>query len=152
MLGVRDTALLEQARSWADAAESQTRLRYPDEFGAGRAQLTTRIFGLDAVLGELEPEKTVTGHEACVVVDVIADDQDLANRIGYDAFIRLFIGPYPNRKTTAGNAAAPYMPVVIPVGEVFTFGIYHLLPLADPVELFPFTVQTFGPRAHHGEV
>lgn len=146
MLGVRDPALLSQARAWADTAEEQTRTRYAEEFDGHRAQLTTRIFGLDAVLGELEPEKEVTGHEASVVVDVIADDQDLANQIGYYAFIRLFIGPYPRRKTTAGNAAAPYMPVVIPVGEVFTFGIYHLLPLQDPVAPFPFTVQAFGPR------
>lgn len=145
MLGVRDPALLSQARTWADTAEEQTRKRYADEFDTGRARLTTRIFGLDAVLGELEQEKGVTGHEASVVVDVIADDQDLANQIGYHAFIRLFIGPYPGRKTTAGNAAAPYMPVVIPVGEVFTFGIYHLLPLEDPVAPFPFTVRSFGP-------
>jgi hypothetical protein len=143
-LGVRDPALLAQVRTWTGTAEEQTRARYADEFESGRVQLSTRVFGLDAVLGELEPEKTVTGHEAAVVVDVVADDQALANQVGYYAFIRLFIGPYEGRKTTAGNAASPYMPVVIPVGEVFTFGIYHLLPLEDPVAPFPFTVRHFG--------
>lgn len=144
MLGVRDSALLDQVRTWTGTAEDQTRARYAPEFDAGRVQLSTRVFGLDGVLGELEPEKTVTGHEASVVVDVVADSQELADQIGYYAFIRLFIGPYPNRKTTAGNAAAPYMPVVIPVGEVFTFGIYHLLPLDDPIGPFPYTVRSFG--------
>ena len=57
--------------------------------------------------------------------------------MAYFGFIRLFIGPYPGRKTTAGNAAAPFMPVVIPVSDVYTFSIYHLLPLADPVAPFP---------------
>jgi len=144
VLGVRDPALLAQARAWSDAAQTQTRARYSEEFADDRAALTTRIFGLDGVLGSLEQETTVTGHEAAVIVDVVAESQELADQIGYHAFIRLFIGPYPGRKTTAGNAAAPYMPVVIPVGEVFRFGIYHLLPLNDPCALFPFVVQHFG--------
>ena len=38
------------------------------------------------------------------------------------------------------------MPVVVPVSEVFSFSIYHLLPLADPVAPFPTEVVRF-PRA-----
>jgi hypothetical protein len=38
------------------------------------------------------------------------------------------------------------MPVVVPVSEVFTFSIYHLLPLADPLEPFDLSVETF-PRS-----
>ena len=108
--------------------------------------MATRIFGLDAVLGALEPNQAVTGHEAGVLVDVVADTEELAKEAAYFAFIRLFIGPYPGRKTTAGNAAAPIMPVVVPVSEVFSFSIYHLLPLADPVAPFPTEVVRF-PRA-----
>ena len=78
-----------------------------------------------------------------MIVDVVAESSALAEQVAYFAFIRLFIGPYPDRKTTAGNAAAPFMPVVIPVSEVYRFGIYHLLPLADPVAPFPFVVERF---------
>jgi hypothetical protein len=105
--------------------------------------VATRIFGLDGVLGPLEPNTEVTGHEACVVLDVVARDRALAEEAAYFGFIRLFIGPYPGRKTTAGNAAAPYMPVVIPVSDVYTFSIYHLLPLADPLQPFAATRQRF---------
>ena len=49
-----------------------------------------------------------------MLVDVVADTEELAKEAAYYAFIRLFIGPYPGRKTTAGNAAAPIMPVVDP--------------------------------------
>jgi hypothetical protein len=77
-----------------------------------------------------------------VLVDVVADTEALAKEAAYYAFIRLFIGPYPDRKTTAGNAAAPIMPVVIPVSEVFSFSIYHLLPLGDPLEPFRLSVET----------
>lgn len=149
LLGVREPALLAQARSWADRAEAAVTAapRFSDAVADGRLRLTTRIFGLDAVLGALEPNTAVTGHEAGILVDVVADTQELAEEAAYFAFIRLFIGPYPGRKTTAGNAAAPIMPVVVPVSEVFSFSIYHLLPLAHPVEPFPFVVTAFARAA-----
>ena len=148
LLGVREPALLAQARSWADSAEAAvvSAPRFAAAVRDGRLRVATRIFGLDAVLGALEPNQAVTGHEAGVLVDVVADTEELAKEAAYFAFIRLFIGPYPGRKTTAGNAAAPIMPVVVPVSEVFSFSIYHLLPLADPVAPFPTEVVRF-PRA-----
>lgn len=148
LLGVREPELLRQARSWADSAEAAVAAapRFADAIAEGRLRLTTRIFGLDAVLGSLEPNSEVTGHEAGVLVDVVADTEELAKEVAYYAFIRLFIGPYPGRKTTAGNAAAPIMPVVVPVSEVFSFSIYHLLPLADPLEPFRLSVESF-PRS-----
>ncbi|NJC71890.1 DUF1446 domain-containing protein [Planosporangium thailandense] len=148
LLGVREPELLRQARTWTDAAEREVRSapRFAAHVAAGRLRISTRIFGLDAVLGELEPNRAITGHEAGVLVDVVADNEELAREVAYFAFIRLFIGPYPGRKTTAGNAAAPIMPVVIPVSDVYTFSIYHLLPLADPLEPFRLSVERF-PRA-----
>jgi hypothetical protein len=145
MLGVREPALLAQAREWTDGAERTLREseRFAGAIADGRLKVSTRIFGLDGVLGPVEPEKAVTGHEAAVVLDVVADTRELAEEAAYFGFIRLFIGPYPGRKTTAGNAAAPFMPVVIPVSDVYTFSIYHLLPLADPVAPFPFAVERF---------
>lgn len=149
LLGVREPALLEQARSWTDAAEQATLTapRFAAAVAEGRLKLHTRIFGLDAVLGDLEPHRAVTGHEAGVLVDVVADTAELAQEAAYYAFIRLFIGPYPGRKTTAGNAAAPLMPVVVPVSDVYSFSIYHLLPVADPVAAFPVDVTAFPRRA-----
>ncbi|KAA9166481.1 DUF1446 domain-containing protein [Amycolatopsis acidicola] len=149
VLGVREPALLARIREWADSAEGQVRgaARFATAFAEGKVELGIRIFGLDGVLGALEPHDRVTGHEASVIVDVVADDRALAEQVAYFAFIRLFIGPYPGRKTTAGNAAAPFMPVVIPVSEVYRFGIYHLLPLTDPVAPFPFAVERFPGRA-----
>ena len=137
--------LLGQIRDWTDRAERTLREsdRFTGAIADGRLRVATRIFGLDGVLGPVEPEKQVTGHEAAVVLDVVADDRALAEEAAYFGFIRLFIGPYPGRKTTVGNAAAPFMPVVIPVSDVYTFSIYHLLPLVDPVALFPFSVTSF---------
>ena len=97
LLGVREPALLAQARSWADSAEAAVvnAPRFADAVRDGRLRVATRIFGLDAVLGALEPNQAVTGHEAGVLVDVVADTEELAKEAAYFAFIRLFIGPYP---------------------------------------------------------
>ena len=43
------------------------------------------------------------------------------------------------------------MPVVVPVSEVFTFSIYHLLPLVDPLEPFELSVETFPRSADREE-
>jgi hypothetical protein len=154
MLGVREPALLAQIRDWSDSAEQTLRSspRFAAAIANGRLQVSTRIFGLDGVLGALEPHSHVTGHEAAVILDVVADNRQLAEEAAYFGFIRLFIGPYPGRQTTAGNAAAPYMPVVIPVSDVYTFSVYHLLPLDDPLEPFPITMHRLGRKVAHAAV
>jgi Acyclic terpene utilisation family protein AtuA len=154
MMGVREPALLAQIRDWTDSAEQALRSspRFADAIGDGRLRVSTRIYGLDGVLGSLEPNPNVTGHEAAIVLDVVADDRQLAEEAAYFGFIRLFIGPYPGRQTTAGNAAAPYMPVVIPVSDVYTFSVYHLLPLDDPLEPFPITMHRLGRKVAHAAV
>ncbi|MGE3619188.1 MAG: acyclic terpene utilization AtuA family protein [Acidimicrobiia bacterium] len=146
VLGVRDPDLLGQARSWADAAlaDLARAARFDDLRGSYHAGV--RIFGLDGVLGPLEPEKAVTGHEAAVVVDVVAPTQAQANEIAYFLFVRLGYGPYPGRRTTAGNVAVPFMPVVQPVGPMYRFGLYHALQLDRPDEPFRASVERFGPR------
>jgi hypothetical protein len=145
MLGVREPELLRQIRDWTGRIEEMiaSSERFAPHVEAGRLRVHTRIYGLDGVLGELETHRKVSGHEALVVLDVVADELRLAEQVAYFGFMRLLTSPYPDRKTTAGNAAAPFMPVVIPVGEVFTFSIQHLLPLADPLEPFAMSIEHF---------
>ena len=107
MLGVREPALLAQIRDWTDSAEQTLRSspRFADV--PWRQPAGQRIYGLDGVLGPLEPNPSVTGHEAAVVLDVVADDRQLAEEAAYFGFIRLFIGPYPAANDGARHAAAP---------------------------------------------
>jgi hypothetical protein len=53
---------------------------------------------------------------------------------------------YDGRKTTAGNIAVPFSPVEVPVGPSYAYSIWHALPVDDPLEAFPTTVETF-PRS-----
>jgi hypothetical protein len=50
-------------------------------------------------------------------------------------------GPYPGQKATAGNLAMPIGSLDIPLGQMCEFCIYHLMPIDDPVALFPRTTH-----------
>jgi hypothetical protein len=143
VLGVREPALLAQARAWAEKAQADLaaspRFVQHDE----PYDVNIRIFGLDATLGDLEPNDQITGHEAAVIVDVVASTQERANELAYFLFVRLGYGPYPGRRTTAGNTAVPFMPVVLPTGPMYRFKLYHALELDSPGEPFRASIRQF---------
>jgi hypothetical protein len=37
--------------------------------------------------------------------------------------------------------AYPFSPFGVPVGPAYRFAVYHLMPLADPCECFPVTLE-----------
>ncbi len=88
-------------------------------------------------MGQLEPRKKITSHELCLVLEVVAKKQELANTICAFARSTLMHYSYKGRVATAGNLAFPYAPSDIPAGEVYKFNIHHLLEVNDPNELFP---------------
>jgi hypothetical protein len=122
-MGARDPTLLEQFDPWVEAMRRD--VDAAERFAGREYRIGVRRYG-DM------PGETSVG----VVLDVVADTQELANELAYFAFIRLFVGPYHGRKTTAGNVEVPFMPLVMPTGPVYRFGAYHLLPLEDPAEVF----------------
>jgi hypothetical protein len=75
------------------------------------------------------------------VIDVVAATQELAT--GVAMFVRgtLQHASYPGIITTAGNMAYPFSPFGIPVGPAYRFAVYHLMPLKDPCECFPMTIE-----------
>jgi len=97
--------------------------------------LNFTLYGRDAVLGAAEPERDKE-HEVGLLVDVVAQTEDLARDICYFASISLQSYPYPGRKTTAGNIAQRFTQLVNPVGQAYRWSIWHLLPLEDPLEPF----------------
>ena len=48
---------------------------------------------------------------------------------------------YPGIRNTAGNMAYPFSPFGVPLGPAYRFAVYHLMPLADPCECFPMTIE-----------
>jgi hypothetical protein len=57
--------------------------------------------------------------------------------------IRLQLGDFPGRTTTAGNLAFPLSKTFLEQGKTYVFNVWHLLPLDNASEPFPFRVVEF---------
>lgn len=98
--------------------------------------LQFHIYGKNGVMGSLEPNSDVS-HELGIIIDVVADSQEISNTIcSFTRSTMLHYG-YPGRIATAGNLAFPYSPSDFKVGAVYEFCLYHILEVDDPLALFP---------------
>ena len=148
VFGVREPAFIDCLDRFLDNIRStiagSPRFGHLDE--GKHYRITFDQYGRNGVLGPNEPLRARTPHEIGLLVDVIAETQELAENLAYFICMELWIKPYPNRQTSAGNLATRFAPPTINVGPAFSFNVWHLLEVEDPLELFPFEVVDF-PRA-----
>lgn len=131
--GVRDPIMIDQI----DSILAAVRQRVQDNFAELKDYfLQFRCYGKNGVMGDLEPTPN-PGHELGIVIECVAESQEVANTICGFARSTLLHHGYPGRKSTAGNLAFPYSPSDFPAGEVFEFCVHHLMELDDPAEIFP---------------
>ena len=145
VFGVREPAFIECLDWFLDNIRStiagSPRFGHLDE--GKHYRITFDQYGRNGVLGANEPLRGRTPHEIGLLVDVIADTQELAENLAYFICMELWIKPYPNRQTSAGNLATRFAPPTINVGPAFSFNVWHLLEVDDPLELFPHRVIEF---------
>lgn len=102
--------------------------------------LDFKIYGRNGVMGELEPNKSVSSHELGIIIETVAENQNTANTICSFARSTMLHYGYEERISTAGNLAFPYSPSDFKAGEVYVFNLYHLIEVDDPTELFPMDI------------
>ena len=96
------------------------------------------VYGRDGVMGALEPSRgNPQSHEFGIIIEAVADTQELANTICATARSTMLHYGYEGRRATAGNLAFPYSPSDFKAGEVYEFSVYHLLKVDDPLSIFP---------------
>jgi len=96
------------------------------------------VYGRDGVMGKLEPlRETSQSHEFGIIIEAVAETQELANTICATARSTMLHYGYEGRRATAGNLAFPYSPSDFKAGEVYEFSVYHLLLVDDPTSVFP---------------
>jgi hypothetical protein len=103
-----------------------------------------KVIGRDAVLGTSEPLRDTHPHEVGILGVITAPSQELAIELGTTARMRLFMASYPGRRSTSGNTATPLQHTVFPLGPAYVFNVWHLLPLEDPCEPFPYEIIELG--------
>jgi len=119
---------LSELRVLVDRAARSMKV-IPDQYS-----LNLRVYGRDAVLGELEPEPELIPKEVALIIDVVAADEDTATALASRAStsgnrLDLFGG-----LEGGGNFAYPFSPRVIELGPVFRWSVWHTMTI-DPSEL-----------------
>jgi len=135
VMGIRDPVLVEDgATSLLNSARESVTTR-AGELGVPRGSfsLTARVYGRDGVMGHNEPTP-VTGHELCVLLDVVGPSPEVAKGLVHQASNHLLHGDFPGRKCTAGNVAFPISPQDVSGTAVYEFNIWHRMVVEDPLD------------------
>jgi hypothetical protein len=97
--------------------------------------LQIRRYGLDAVLGASEPNRTCVPHEVGIVFMATAATQALATDLAKVANPVLLHAPLPEQSAVPRYAFLG-SPVEIERGQIHEFVLNHVVEVDDPVELF----------------
>ena len=111
-------------------------------FGITEFFLDFKLYGKNGVMGMFKNISTEPGSELGIVIEAVAQTQEIANTICSFARSSMLHYGYEGRISTAGNLAFPFSPSDFKVGEVYEFSIYHLMKVDDPADLFPITYVT----------
>jgi len=105
--------------------------------------LDFKVYGKNGVLlnSGTTPPPHYSPAEICIVIEAVAQTQDIANTICSFARSSLLHYGYEGRKSTAGNLAFPFSPSDFEAGEVFNFSVYCLMRSPDPCMYFPVSVK-----------
>ena len=139
LVGIRDPIMIANL----DPLFADVRARAEDRFRITEkgVHLNFSVYGRDAVMGALEPDRAHVPHEVALLIDAVAPEQELATAVAMFVRGTLQHASYPGIVTTAGNMAYPFSPFGVPVGPAYRFAVYHLMPLDDPCECFPVTLE-----------
>lgn len=136
LAGARDPVFLSGIQEIEAAAKRQVQ-QYYSEIPKEDYMIHFMNYGIDAVMGDLEPCRDEVPHEVGIMFEVLARDQETANAICGSLRSSLLHYGYEGRKATAGNLAFPFAPSDIPFGPVYEFSVYHLMEVTDGLEEFP---------------
>lgn len=141
--GARDPVFIEKVDEIVRGVEARVRDNFR-EIPVEKYRLLFHVYGKNGVMGPLEPEKRISSHELGIVIEAVAETQELANTVCSFARSTMLHYGYPGRISTAGNLAFLYSPSDLKAGPVFRFSVYHLIRVADPCALFPVEIMEIG--------
>jgi len=132
--GIRDPLLLANLENIEKEVEDGVR-EYFSEMNKADFNINFINYGLNGVMGELEPDMSIP-KEVGVVFEVTAKTQDMASAICSSIRSSFMHYGYEGRKSTSGNLALPFAPSDIDFGPVYEFSVYHLMEVSDGMEMF----------------
>jgi hypothetical protein len=138
--GVRDPLIIRQLDSWLGGIKNRIETTVADIFngkvGPKDYRLDFHVYGRDAVMGVLEPNKGNLPHEVGIVLEVTAATQELATKVAKLCRQPLLHFPIPEWKGAITGFACLHNPAVIERGPVYRFCLNHVALPATPLEMF----------------
>jgi Acyclic terpene utilisation family protein AtuA len=138
--GIRDPRLLERFDGFLDSYRALLE-KVVASIGVRPDQWTVRFrsYGHNAVLGETEPLAGTAMHEVGLVVDVVAETQEIASAVCGRAGATGSRLDFTGQLGGGGNFAYPFSPNVLSGGPVYRWSVWHTLDVAD--ERDPFRLE-----------
>jgi hypothetical protein len=135
-VGIRDPRILRSIDEWAQylAKILTERVERVLQLGAGSWDFDLRLYGYNAILGDLEPAPSAP-REVGVMLLVSALDQQTATAISKIANPLLLHLPLPGMSYLPSFAFAT-SPAHIDRGPAYEFVLNHVADVDDPAELF----------------
>ena len=139
IVGIRDPYTILNIDKVIQWAQSQVEERFS---GKGY-QLYYKIYGKNAIMGELEPVKEIKSHELCIIVEGVAPTKEMAEEVTLIGSRQIFYARLAEGERTAGTAAF-VIDGVLPAPPAYRWTMNHVLPVDDPLELFKIHEITVG--------
>lgn len=134
--GVRCPTLISRLDHVLEQLREATHKRVEDR----SLRIVVRKYGIDAVMRELEIEKTLP-HEVGLLIETTASTQGVAFDACHALSAKLAHAEYPGQKNISGNVAFPYSPRALNIGLQYEFGAYHLMKATSALECFPLVME-----------
>lgn len=152
IVGIRDPYTLSRLDDVLAWSRDKLRERYGPQTSDGY-QVWFHVYGRDGVMGELEPNPVVDGHEVGIVVEAVAPTPRAAEEACALASRNLFYARLPEVKGTAGSASF-FSDEVMAARPAYEWTLNHVVMLDPPgrhparaLALFRTQLMTVGTRA-----
>ncbi len=146
IFSVRDPTILAELDRWMEGIQADIASRCAEMLGPdalGRCQTTVRVYGRDGTMGPREPVPEFEGHEAALVVDVVAPTEEMcatATGVIWYAFMHAKSPGWRGGTTVAWPFARP----IFDQGEVYRFNVHHAMVVDAPLETFRIEHEAVG--------
>lgn len=139
--GTRDEGLISQIDSFTEKLRADARVKIRRILGKEENEysLQIRLYGHSGVMGNCEKSHSKS-HELGILVDVVAETQELADEMQTMVRGLALHQHFENRLCNAGNLAFPFSPLGMQLGPVYRYSVNHLVEVDDPLELFPIQI------------
>jgi hypothetical protein len=106
--------------------------------------LTVHVYGRDAIMGRMEPERSAVPHEVGIVVEATAGTQDTATKIAQLARQPFLHHGVPEWMGGITSFACLHNPAHIERGAVYRFNLNHIAIPHTQMEMFRTEIVQLG--------